>query len=103
MDDIYLIHQNKSILDALNKLNLNFSNSSLILFVYNDEKQIIGSITDGDIRRYLVKKQSLNELVKNICNKEFKYILDTSEYVNLEKFLKNGISILPVLNEDFTL
>ena len=40
--------------EALNKLN--FLKQDAIIFVVNNNNHLIGSITDGDIRRGLLKK-----------------------------------------------
>ena len=42
-----------------------------IILVVNKRKRYIGMITDGDIRRYLIKGGNLNNLVKNVMRKRF--------------------------------
>ena len=69
-DQKFLIKENNSIKKAINSLD-EISRDFNCLLVQNNKNQIIGSITDGDIRRSLVKKSNLNLKVKNICNKEF--------------------------------
>ena len=60
MDKILKNHtisqKNASILEALNKLN--FLKQDAIIFVVNNNNHLIGSITDGDIRRGLLKEIS---------------------------------------------
>jgi len=100
-----LIDENKTILNALNMLNsikLDDSLSRLILFVTSKEK-VVGSITDGDIRRAILKYSNLNIQIKKICNYDFAKISETSEYLDLKSFKKNDILILPVLNKDNSL
>ena len=61
-----LIHKDDTILQALKKLNSIRDVSRLILFVYDDDKSIIGSLTDGDVRRSLVKHSDLNIVKQKI-------------------------------------
>ena len=98
-----LIEEDKNIIEALNKLNainLDDDISRLILFVINYNGSIIGSLTDGDIRRSLIKEKNLNKKVKDICNRNFVKIYETSDYINLKNFFNKNILILPVLNKD---
>ena len=84
-----LIEEDKNIIEALNKLNainLDDDISRLILFVINYNGSIIGSLTDGDIRRSLIKEKNLNKKVKDICNRNFVKIYETSDYINLKNF-----------------
>ena len=65
-----------TILQALKKLNriLYVTDiSSLILFVTNKENAVIGSLTDGDIRRSLVEEADLTTRTGDICNKNFSF------------------------------
>ena len=76
-----IIDSEKNIQDALlmlNKISLADDISRLILFVQLKNK-IIGSITDGDIRRYLVTNSDLNTKVKDICNKNFAFERESNE------------------------
>jgi CBS domain-containing protein len=50
----YLIHQSNSIQKTLE--HLNELPRELTIFVIDDEDRVIGSVTDGDIRRGLIKK-----------------------------------------------
>ena len=50
-------------------------NSTGTAFIISKKKELKGLITDGDIRRIILKnKLNLNEKVKNFYNKKFKYI-----------------------------
>lgn len=94
------ISQSETILEALNKLNLIRDVSRLILFVFNEENQIIGSLTDGDIRRSLVKNEDLTKNVGEICNREFIYETDREDFYDLKQFRNKNIKILPVLDQN---
>ena len=60
---------------------------------------VIGTLTDGDIRRSLIKSKDLNNKVGNICNKKFLYFKkDVSKSKIYEIFLKNRTPLIPVLH-----
>ncbi len=68
------------------------------LFVLDKNKSVIGTLTDGDIRRSLIKSKDLNNKVGNICNKKFLYIKkDISKTKIYEIFLKNQTPLIPLL------
>ena len=101
----FLIDENLNILNALDHLN-SFKKeddlSRLVLFVLSKDK-VIGSITDGDIRRHLIKEKNLNSKVRDVCNHDFLYLDEFSGYCNLNKYRDANILILPVLNKDKTI
>ncbi|RBA29130.1 nucleotidyltransferase family protein [Flavobacterium tibetense] len=97
------IHKNKTLLEGLELLNkiLYVENiSRLILFVIDDNKAVIGTITDGDIRRALVKSKSLDVKIGTICNKDFHFEWYTNGYIDLSKYRKIDIKIIPLLNKE---
>lgn len=94
----FLINDNKTIQYALEKLNVLGKN--IILFIIDDKGKLVGSLTDGDVRRGLLKNFQLNNLVTCIMNVNFKY--SKSIFINdLEFYRSSGISIIPIINDDF--
>ncbi len=59
-----ILHKNDSILKALELLDLY---ALRIVLVVDDHNQLIGSITDGDIRRGLLKAKMCMQLLKQSC------------------------------------
>ena len=68
MLDKFLININASINDAIVKIE---ANSKGFVLVENDEKQVFGTLTDGDIRRALLAGAQLTDLAINHINKNF--------------------------------
>lgn len=96
------IHKDSSIIEALEKLNkLNNLNeiSQLILFVTNDNNSIIGSLTDGDIRRSLVTDGNLNVKVNDVCNRNYNFEYESSDFMNLSLYRNKEIKTLPILDK----
>ena len=66
-----IIHKDKTILDALHKLNKIRDVSRLILFVIDNDRSVLGSLTDGDIRRSLANEADVIKKVGDVCFKNF--------------------------------
>ena len=71
IQDKYLIRESESLLSALKRLNEFGSSDSLTLFVINDKSQIVGTLTDGDIRRQLVNNCPLDSPLNKIMHTNF--------------------------------
>jgi len=96
----YLIHKNENVKQALIQLN-ELSDDTLNLFVIDDDKKLIGTVTDGDIRRALISGISLNDRIEIACLKTFKAIYEGIIDVNfVKKNRQKGILLLPVLNKN---
>lgn len=96
-----IIQKDKTILEALQQLNglLYISHiSRLILFVVDNNQAVIGSLTDGDIRRSLISNADLNLKAEVICNKDFLFEYEKPGFLDLQDYRKKDIKILPILN-----
>ena len=98
-----LIHKNKNIIDALEQLSSIRDFSRLVLFVINENNKILGSITDGDIRRSLRVHKDLYKKLGDICNLDFLFCYESKGYVSFARFKKKNLKIIPMLNNDKTL
>jgi dTDP-glucose pyrophosphorylase len=95
-----LIHQDKTILDALHKLNKIRDVSRLILFVTDNDGSVLGSLTDGDIRRSLANETDVMKKVGDICFRNFVFETDKKGFLDLRPYRKRDIKILPILDEE---
>ena len=68
----HFVNVNLTIIDALNLLNKLPDNC--ILFVVNKKQELIGTITDGDIRRALLNGSKLDENIDNAYQQNPKYV-----------------------------
>ena len=98
-----IISYNKTIREALEKINNFPTHSVLILFVVDEKTKIIGSLTDGDIRRGLLKGAVLDDCVTSIMQKNFKYLKDFSDYKKINEYKELDLKIVPLVNDDFSL
>ena len=96
----YVVRDNISIKEALIALNC-LSNDVLVLFVIDNEGHLVGSLTDGDIRRKLIEGVDVSAGISVAMNTNFHFICEDVLCVEKLKELKaTGITLLPVLNED---
>ena len=94
----YLILQSeKKISDAIFYLE---KSSQRILFIVDNNNKYLGTITDGDIRRGLLKKLTLNSEVKKITNFKSKFVFSKNIDNQINKMkLDDGIRIIPILDK----
>ena len=90
----YLIKKDQPIKDAMKKID---STKPKILFVTENEK-LIGALTDGDVRRYLLSGGKVDDPVEKACNKKPKRVAHSLDEA-ISMLDKNFIAI-PVLDKD---
>lgn len=73
----------------------------MTLFVVDESGRMIGTITDGDIRRRLVAGTGLDDSVSAVMNSRYKYLqkgrVDVSE---IRRYRALGITLVPVLDAE---
>lgn len=96
----YIIQQKVSVKDALVVLN-QISSDTQSLLVVDEGQKLVGTLTDGDIRRGLIAGAELTDTVSGIMNKDFKFIL-ASEFnlAQMKSYREKNILFIPVLDED---
>ena len=95
----YLINSEATVREALVKLN-ELSSDILILFVIKSDNKLIGTLTDGDIRRGLISGKKLEDKVIQIASKTFYYMNKEKLDIQLIKSLRNEIKLLPLLDDE---
>lgn len=92
----FLIDEDRTIIEAMELLD---KVAKKVLFVAKQGK-LIAAITDGDIRRWILKKGNLDAEVKEIANYNPKY-LQEKEKASARKYMeKHSIEALPILNKE---
>jgi hypothetical protein len=94
----HIIPSKVDIKDALKKLNELAADA--ILFVVTTEGKLLGSLTDGDVRRGFLGNLTLESEVDDFIQPKPKYIrkgfYDIDQII---EFRDSGFRIIPVLNE----
>ncbi len=93
----HLISSITVIKDALVKLDILASNA--ILFIVDKNNILIGSLTDGDIRRGLIKGVSIDSFVTEVVQDNPKFIKYGDQDISkIISYRESNFTILPVLN-----
>ena len=95
----YIIQNTATILDALKALD-GTSHDWQTLFVVDEAEHMVGTLTDGDIRRGLIEGASLSTPVSKIMHTNFKYVFNGQYDAKLLKeFREKHIYFIPVLDK----
>ena len=89
-----IFSEKKTIYQAIERIQ---KDKIKILIVTDNNNCLIGTLTDGDIRRGILKGYSLNTLIKKVTNRNPKKIADNEKY-NFTK-INNYIKIIPVVDK----
>lgn len=72
-----------------------------ILFVVNEKDMLIGALTDGDVRRGLIKGFTIDSLVDDIIQSNPRYITKGENDLNkIIEYREDNFRIVPVLDEN---
>lgn len=99
MNKEFIITESSTIKDALIAIN-DITHDGESLVVVNSEQEIIGTLTDGDIRRGLIAGAELTDSVCKIMHTDFKFINQTNfDVAHLKSFRDQRIMFIPILDE----
>jgi dTDP-glucose pyrophosphorylase len=91
-----IVDEESTMIEAMKVLD---KTSKKVLFVEFQGK-LAAAITDGDIRRWILKKGKLDDKIKNIANYNPKFVYEKDKANAKEYMRNNGIEALPVVDED---
>lgn len=91
-----LINEENTMIEAMQVLD---KVAKKVLFVVNEGK-LTAAITDGDIRRWILKKGNLDAKVKDIANYSPKFIFEKDKLTGKEYMRKYSVEALPIVDED---
>jgi dTDP-glucose pyrophosphorylase len=95
----HLITSGSNIKEALAQLNLLAEDA--ILFVVDERNKLIGSLTDGDVRRGLIKGVSIDEPVNQILRANPKFIRrGDCDFEKVIEYREGMVRILPILDKN---
>jgi dTDP-glucose pyrophosphorylase len=94
-----IIHENFTIKDTLKKLD---EAGEKTLLVVDENDRLLGTITDGDIRRHILKGISIENTIQNLYNKT-PISLSQKEYnqeLSRRMLIDNKIELLPIIDDN---
>ena len=101
----FLIENKDSILDALLLIE---ANKHGIVFAIDSNRSLVGSLSDGDLRRSIIQNISLSTQIKNVVHSGVLSVscfpTETLQARLIEQFVSHSdIRVIPVLAEDNTI
>lgn len=98
MNDKYIITNDKIIRNAIQKIE---KNTKGFVFVTNHSNELVGIITDGDIRRGLLDGLNLDNCVIDVMSNSFAVISESSSFEDvITLFQSPKINFLPIVNDN---
>ena len=97
----HLIKQDITLLEALSRIN-SVAPEPLVLFVLDENNRMVGTLTDGDSRRALIKGASVNDKVESIMHQDFNSmrVKDLTDVKEIKRQRDLKMKLIPVLNNN---
>ena len=93
-----LIKEDSSIRETMQAIQIAGYRIALVL---DSNEKILGIVTDGDIRRGILRDIGINESVKNVINRKFIYATTGMAKEEIMEIMKsNDVDIIPLIDED---
>ena len=101
MENIHIIHEDKTLLEALGQINT-LAPEPLVLFVVDSNEHMVGTLTDGDSRRALIAGASVNDTIDKVMLRNFRFMrlddIDNVLEIRHQKQMK--MKLVPILDEE---
>lgn len=96
---INTIYSHKTIREALEKINI--SSENLTIFVLNDEDKLVGTLTDGDVRRNLLKGFTLEDTISSVMFTNFRFLKQNQFSLDeIKKMKELQLTHIPLLDAE---
>lgn len=93
-----IITNNSTIKDALISLE---KSGQKICFIISTSDKMVGTLSDGDIRKGLLKGFNLKTKVIDVMNKDFVWVTKSESRMNVLDLMKSRkINVIPILDKD---
>lgn len=96
----HFISKDMTMLEALSRICA-LAPEPLVLFVLDEDKRMVGTLTDGDTRRSLINGASVNEKVENVMHRNFNYIKveNMDDVKELKRQKELNMKLVPILDK----
>lgn len=100
MQNKYIISDNSSILDALKAID-GTKHKSQTLFVVDASYKMVGTLTDGDIRRGLIGGFGLDAKISDVMHRSFKFVVQGDDNASTLRELRDKqLFFVPLLDKE---
>ncbi len=95
----HLINETQNVREAL--IMLDALASDAILFVVDEQRKLVGSLTDGDLRRGFIRGLGFQNALSEFIQPDPRFILENEfNQTKIEGFKKRNFKIIPILNDN---
>lgn len=95
--DVFTIKSDSTVISAMRAIN---EANRKTIFIVDEKLRLEAVCTDGDVRRWILKGGDLGAPVMNAANKNPMYVHQQNINDGVEKILHEGISAVPVVDDD---
>lgn len=96
--DKYIVTVESSIIDSLKKID---ANKKGFLIIVDDNCKVIGTMTDGDVRRAFIQGKKIEASINTIYTKTFKSLnIDDNVGTATDLFKNEAINFLPIVDKE---
>jgi dTDP-glucose pyrophosphorylase len=92
------VNENAPILQAIQQISEN--SGPLTLLVSDKKNRMVGTLTDGDIRRGLINGLTLSDKVSSFMNTKFLCVQEGFTVIDFKKARELGVRLLPILDRN---
>ncbi len=96
----FLAGESMTMVEAMQKID---QNAKGILFIVSQNNQLLGTVTDGDIRRAIIRTGNLKLKILDIMNRSPKAVLPSENLKPKELFKEYGVHAVAVVDVSGTL
>ena len=98
----HIITQDFTLIDALKRINSFVTPEPLVLFVVDDQKRMVGTLTDGDSRRALIAGASVTDKAERVMLRNYRYMRleDIENVKELKRQRELKMRLVPVLDSE---
>ncbi len=102
MENIHIIFQDNTLLEALVRINSFVVPEPLVLFAVDENYRMTGTLTDGDVRRALIRGVKVEEPISIAMHKAFNYLRQgiDDDVLHLREQKEKKMKLIPILDED---
>lgn len=102
MNNSHIVYQSENLLDALKRICTLTASEPLVLFVVDENNKMVGTLTDGDVRRALIKGVKVDDEIKMAMHKNFNFLRrgENDDVFGLRQQKKKNMKLVPILDSD---
>ena len=92
----FIVTEEQTVLEVMKVID---NNAKGIAFVCKDNK-LLAVVTDGDIRRFILRRGDLNSCIKDIANYKPRYVTNEEAVDAIAYMKRHSITALPLVDKD---